>query len=95
MDRNRSDADSTGWPGIRLLVPSAVLAGFAEPPNSHARHTFAGAHPLHDMDDREIGVLVVTGQPQVDGRVVCVLRWDPALVNEVQARAAFTRLLEP
>jgi hypothetical protein len=93
MDRTTAELDSSGWPGFRALLSAAALERFAQPPNSDARQQFASMQGLTDADGQEIGVLIVTGQPQVDTQVVCVVRWNPALADEVQARAAFARLL--
>ena len=94
MDRGADESDSTGWPGFRMLVPSAVLDRFApQPPNSDARRRFVGVHALRDAAGREVGVFAVTGQAEVRDQVVCVVRWDPALATEADARAAFERLV--
>ena len=37
-------------------------------------------------------MLAVTGQPEVQDRVVCVVRWNPAVATEADARAALERL---
>ena len=93
MDRPADEPDSTGWPGFRVLVSSAVLDRFAtQPPNSDARRQFVGLHPLRDAGGRELGVFAVTGQAEVLGQVVCVVRWNPDVATEADARAAFERL---
>jgi hypothetical protein len=77
-----------------MLVPSTILDRFAaQPPNSDARRQFVGLHPLRDADGRELGVFAVTGRAEVQDQVVCVVRWNPDLATEADARAAFERLL--
>jgi hypothetical protein len=76
-----------------MLVPSAVLDRFAaQPPNSDARRQFVGLHSLRDAAGRELGVFAVTGHAEVQGQVVCIVRWNPDLATEADARAAFERL---
>ena len=94
MELPGDDPDSSGWPGFRMLVASALLDRFAaQPPNSEARRHFVGLHALLDSTGRELGMFAVTGRAEVQDQVVCVVRWNPDVATEADARAAFERLL--
>jgi hypothetical protein len=93
MDQRISDLAGPEWPGFRLLLAVDDLHRLAQPPNSQARHRFAAVHWLRNAQGDDLGVLIVTGHPQVEGQVVCIVRWNPDVSDEGAARAAVVRLL--